>query len=61
MTEEKRQDQNRYQRERRAKIKEKLSLPLELPETELSDYEKLREKNLKEIEEFKQASGLFDV
>ena len=60
LSEEKRQEKNRYQRERRAKMKEKLASPIDIPDTELSDYEKLREKNLKEIEEFKLASGLFD-
>ena len=60
MAEQERQERNRNQRERRAKIKEKLRSPINLPETELSEYEKLREKNMKEIEEFKKASGLFE-
>ena len=60
LAEEERQERNRYLRERRAMMKEKLASPIELLETEQSEYEKLREKNVREIEEFKKASGLFD-
>ena len=57
--EEERQEKNKKKRERRAKIKEKMNSPIKCAETELGEYEKVREKNLKE-EEFKEASGLFE-
>ena len=44
----------------RKRLKEKLNTPIQLDQDhELSEYEKLREKNIKEINEAMQASGLF--
>ena len=60
MAQEEREERIRIQRERRAMLKEQLSSPIEIPEFELSEYEKLREKRMKEIEEFMKSSGLFD-
>lgn len=61
MVEEERLERNRKAKEKRDQIKEQLSTPFELPESEeMSEYEKIREANIAELEELKKASGLFD-
>ena len=61
MIEEDRLERNKRAKEKRDQVKDMLSVPIEMPETgEMSEYEKLREDNIKELEELKKASGLFD-
>jgi hypothetical protein len=38
---------------------EQLSEAIEIPDYEKSDYERLRDRNIQEIEDMKKASGLF--
>ena len=58
--EEQRLERNRLAREKRKELKDKLSKPIEIEaEPEKSEYELLREKNMKEIEEAKKNSGWF--
>ena len=52
-------ERNERQREKYQKIKEKLNQRIELPEFEKSEYELLREKNIKEREDAMRASGWF--
>ena len=56
----KRKANNEYMKKYRKKKNEELQQPIELPNLELSDYEILRENNLKALEEAKKKSGLFD-
>lgn len=60
--EEDKQERNRKQKEKRAKLKAELSKPIEMENTEekISEYEQIRLDNLREIEEWKKASGLFN-
>ena len=61
MMEEDRLERNRRAKEKRDQKKAQLSVPLEMPEIgEMSEYEKIREANIRELEELKKASGLFD-
>ena len=58
--EEQRLERNRLAREKRKELKDKLSNPIEIDaETEMSEYELLREKNIRELEEAKKNSGWF--
>ena len=52
-------ERNERQREKYQKIKEELNQRIELPEFEKSEYELLREKNIKEREDAMRASGWF--
>ena len=52
-------ERNKKQREKYQKIKEELKQKVELLELEKSDYELLRERNIKEREEAMKASGWF--
>ena len=52
-------EKNKRQRERYQKIKEELKQRIELPELEKSEYELLRERNIKEREEAMKTSGWF--
>ena len=63
MIEEEKLERKRKAKEKRDQIKAQLNAPIEMPSEaseELSEYEKLREANMKELEELKKASGLFD-
>ena len=56
----KRKANNEYMKNYRRKKYNDLQKPIELPDVEPSDYEILRENNLKALEEAKKKSGLFD-
>ena len=61
MMEEDRLERNRKAKEKRDQKKAQLSAPIQMPEIEeMSEYEKIREANIRELEELKKASGLFD-
>ena len=49
---------NRKAREYYHKKKEELKKPIDMPEMEMSEYEKIRERNIKEREEAMKAAGL---
>ena len=60
LQEEERLKRNRLAREKRKELKEKLSNPIELDvDTEVCEYERLREKNIREREEAMRNSGWF--
>lgn len=50
-------ERNRREREKYTEKKNKLSEPMVLPEFEMSEYEKIREQNIKEREEALRAAG----
>ena len=55
--EEYRLEKNRKERERYHSKKRDLLQPIEVPEFELSEYEKIREQNIKEREDALRAAG----
>ena len=56
---ERRDEKNRMQREKYHQTKELLKEKIEIPDLEKSEYELLRERNIKEREEAMRASGWF--
>ena len=58
--EELRLEKNRLTREKRKELKEKLSISIDInADTEISEYELVREKNIRELEEAKKNSCWF--
>ena len=57
---EKRKANSEYMKRYRQKKNEELQTPIEMPILELSEYDIIRENNLKAMEEAKKKSGLFD-